>query len=215
MTTELATQGTNPFLAYSTAVNRRTIVGDLLRFSKGDWTAGQNDEEIEEGTQFVALMDELTIGWTKWEGGKPVEHQLGRLIEGYRPAKRSDLGDSDETQWETDNAGQRRDPWVLVNHLILKEVDSDRLYTFAPSSRGGLNAIGQLCEAYGKAIRAKPDQLPIIEVGVSAYKHSNTEYGKVKIPVLKVVGWTPKAEAMAALDASADEAPDDLDAAPF
>lgn len=213
MTTELTTSTSNPFLAYSTAVNRRVIIGDLLRFNKGEWVAGSNEEEIENGTQFVALMDELMVGWTKWEGGKPVEHQLGKLVEGYRPFKRSELGDADEGLWETDMTGKRRDPWQLVNHLILKEVDSDRLYTFAPSSRGGLNAIGQLCEAYGKAIRAKPDSFPIIEVGVSAYKHDS--YGKVKIPVLKVVGWTPKAEAMAALDASTDEATDDLEATPF
>jgi len=201
MNTALATLSDNPFADYARAVNQRTIVGDILKFSKGDWSAGQNDDEIDEGTQFVAVMDELLIGWVKWEGGRPSEHRMGKLAEGFRPAKRADLGDTDEGDWETDNIGKPRDPWQLTNYLILKEVEGDRLFTFAPSSRGGLSAIGQLCDVYGRMLRQKPDQFPVIEIGTSSYKHDS--YGKVKVPVLKVVGWEKKAVAMAALDANA------------
>lgn len=209
MTTELATQSDNPFSAYARGTNQRTIVGDILKFSRfGDWTAGQNDEEIEDGTQFVALMDELMHGWVKWEDGRPAAHEMGRLADGYRPPKRADLGDLDENVWERDKkTNVPRDPWQLTNYLPLKAVDSDRMFTFAPSSRGGLSAVGLLCEAYGKAIRAKPDQFPVVEVDSTSYKHA--KYGKVPVPVMRVVGWTPKAEAMAALDASADQAADD------
>lgn len=214
MSTELSTPTDNYFSSYARAANNRTIVGDILKFSRfGEWTAGQNDEEIEEGTQFVALMDELMVGWVKWQDGKPAAHEMGKLVEGFRPPKRADLGDSDETVWERDNKGNPRDPWQLTNYLPLKAVDSDRMMTYAPSSRGGLSAIGQLCEAYGKAIRAKPDQFPVVEIESSSYKHPT--FGKVPVPVLKVVGWTPKAEALAALDASTDEPVADENDAPF
>lgn len=216
MTTELATQDVNPFLAYGRAASRRTIVGNLLKFSKfGEWTAGQDDVEIDEGTKFVALMDEIMLGWVKWWEGRPVEHEMGRLADNYQPAKRPDLGDNDETQWERDKKGNPRDPWQKTNYLILKAVDSDDLYTFAPSSQGGLTSVGVLSETYGKAMRARPDQFPIVALESSNYKHK--EFGKIFKPVLRVVGWAPKAEAMAALDASASQpdADDDLGDAPF
>lgn len=213
MSTELATGNDNPFAAYARAANQRTIVGDILKFSKGEWTAGQNDEEIDEGSRFVAIMDELMIGWVKWSAGRPAEHRMGKLVEGFRPAKRTELGDTDESDWEYDTSGKKRDPWQLTNYLILKQRDTDRLFTFAPSSRGGLSAIGLLCEAYGKGIRAKPDQFPVVEIGTSSYKHDS--YGKIKVPTLTVVGWAPKAVAMAALDASTEQADDDEGDTPF
>jgi hypothetical protein len=206
MNTELATRETNAFLSYAKAVNQRTIVGDILRFSKGDWTAGQNEEEIDEGTRFVAVMDQLMIGWQKWEGGKPTEQEAGLIVEGYRPPSRKDLGDSDETLWERDDRGDRRDPWQKTNWLILKEADGDRVFTFAPSSRGGLSAIGQLCEQYGKMIRQKPEQFPIVAIETSSYRHDT--YGKIKVPVLKVVGWADKAGTLAALEAGGNDPAD-------
>ena len=212
MTTDLATNEVNPFLAYGRAANQRTIVGDILKFSKGDWSAGSNDEEIDEGTRFVAVMDELMVGWVKWENNRPVQHEMGRLIDGFRPAKRKDLGDNDETMWERDNRGEPRDPWQLTNYLILKEEQGDRLFTFAPSSRGGIGAVAQLSEQYGKMNRQKPDAFPVVEIETSSYKHDS--YGRIKIPVLKLVGWAPKASAMALLEANQADDDDQLDA-PF
>jgi hypothetical protein len=203
MTTALATAETNAFLSYAKAVNQRTIVGDILKFSKGDWTAGQYEEEIDEGSRFVAIMDELLVGWIKWEGGRPVEHEMGKITDGFRPPARKDLGDNDETLWERDDRGDPRDPWVRTNYLILKEEEGDRLFTFAPSSRGGLSAVGLLCDTYGKMIRQNPDQFPVVAIETSSYRHDT--YGKIKVPVLKVVGWTDKASTLAALEAGASD----------
>jgi hypothetical protein len=38
------------------------------------------------------------------------------------------------------------------------------LYTFATSSRGGINAIGMLSKEYGKNMRVDPEALPIVEL---------------------------------------------------
>lgn len=206
--TALATDNDNFFSAFGRAVSQRTIHGDLLKFNKGEWVAGQDEREIEEGTRLVAIMDELTIGWLKWEDRKPVENEMGRVADGFRPVKRSELSSADPSQWPTDKSGKPQDPWQLTNNLPLKEASGDRLYTFSTSSKGGLSAIGQLCEAYGKMLRARPDQLPIVELGASSYKHD--DFGRVHTPVLKVVGWTPKAGAMAAL-AGADQANEEAD----
>lgn len=201
MTTEIATAQDNYFSSYAQATTRKAIVGDLLKFTRyGEWIAGQDEEEIDAGTRYIPIMDELLIGWQKWEDGKPAEQHMGKLSEGFRPAKRSELGDDDEATWERDDKGNPKDPWQLTNMLILKAEDSDRIYTYSPSSRGGLSALGELCGQFGKMIRQKPDQYPIIELQTSSYKHE--KYGKTFIPVLKVVGWTTKDAALDALNAS-------------
>lgn len=206
--TELSSTSKNAFEQYSEAVNQNRIVGDLLKFSKGEWSAGQYGEEIEEGAELVANMDELMVGWIKWEDNKPTDMIMGRVAEGYVPPKRDSLGDQDKDRWETDDHGDPRDPWQLTNYLILKEPDTDKLYTFATSSKGGMGAIGKLCGSFGKHMRQKPDELPIIALNVGSYKHSNKAYGKIYFPELDIVSWRDKAEFAAALasEAAANDA---------
>ena len=61
------------------------IVGKLLKFSKGDFVAGIQDEEVPVGTQLIAVMSELVVGWCRWEANRPVEQVMGRIIDGYTP----------------------------------------------------------------------------------------------------------------------------------
>src|SRR5215207_6542756 len=132
MTTDLATQNDNPFLAYGNAVSRRSIVGDLLKFTRhGEWVAGQDEEEIPEGTRLIALMDELSVGWVKWANGRPAEQEMGLIAEGYRPPGRDKLGDHDEGLWECDDRGIARDPWQKTNQLFLRSTDGDRVFTYS------------------------------------------------------------------------------------
>ena len=60
------------------------------------------------------------------------------------------------------------------------------------SSRGGLNALGTLCKAYGKAMRDQPDEWPVVRLSTDSYVHSNKAFGKIKIPLLPIVGWEAK-----------------------
>lgn len=189
--TEVGAVTGNPYEAYAAAVNTRTIVGKILKFSKGDYTAGQHDEEVATGTRMVADMDELMVGWVKWSGGKPAEHRMGRVADAFQAPTRKDLGDLDKGEWETDDKGEARDPWQFSNYLITMD-SSGQLYTLTTSSRGGLNAIGELCKHFGKMMRQKPDEFPVIELGVDSYKHSNKSYGKIYVPMFKIVGWMPK-----------------------
>ena len=185
------------FEEYGNAASMRNIVGQLLKFSKGDWLVGQDNEELDPKTHLVACMDEMQIGWVKWVDGKPEENIMGRIIDGYQPKKRKELGDTDESEWEVDNDGKPRDPWQFNNLIIMRPpgldaIEEEDLYTFVTSSRGGINAVGELCKAYGKQMRLRPNDYPIIELGVNSYNHPNKEYGRIKIPLLTVVGWELK-----------------------
>lgn len=204
--TAVSTASDNYYAAYGDATTQRTIVGDLLKFSKGEYLRGKDGDEVAEGTELVANMDELMVGWIRWEGGKPTDHVMGKVGEGYVPPKRNTLGDDDEARWEVDeSSGQPRDPWQFSNYLIMKEPDSDQLFTFTTSSRGGINAVGDLCKRYGKEMRQRPNDFPIVSLDVDSYRHPNKAYGKIFVPVLRIAGWSAKTGFAEAL---ADEAAD-------
>ena len=197
----LATYALDPFEAYANAVAPRTIIGTLLRFSKGDYLAGEEGKEITKGATFTANVDELLAGWNKWSDGKPVDHIMLRVAEGRMLPKREVLGDSDASHWEADSAGVPRDPWQFTNYLPLLD-EQGGIFTFATSSRGGLTAIGDLARLYARHRRAgHRDVHPMIALDVGSYLHPNREYGRIKYPLFTPMGWAPKTafnEALAA-----------------
>jgi len=186
----------NFYEQYGDTVGRSNIVGRLLKFSKGDWLAGQDNEEIEEGTRLTVNMKELLVGWIKWVDSKPAEQIMGPIHEGYKPQKREELGDTDEDGWEIDTNGKPRDPWQFSNYVIMKaageQYSEAEAFTFATSSYGGISAIAALAKEFGNEMRKRPDEYPIVELGVRAYDHPNKEYGRIKNPTFAIVGWESK-----------------------
>jgi hypothetical protein len=195
--TALAKPSDNPFTDHADAVVTTNIVGKLLKFTKGDWSYGKDNEDVKPGTKFIANMDELLTGWIRWENNKPTDHVMGLVSKGYQVPRRNTLGDTDQDAWEIDNNGKARDPWQLSYYLLMKSVDlgddeGDDLYTFTASSKGGRDAIALLCKKYGAVYRQKPNEYPIVAIGTDSYKHPNPEFGRIKTPVLDLVGWAPK-----------------------
>jgi hypothetical protein len=180
----------NPFEAYGLAASTRRIVGKLLKFSKGDFLAGQDADEVKIGTRVVPIMASLQSGYIKWLDNTAVEHVMGPIAEGYVPPRRDTLGDTDESQWETDDRGEARDPWQLTNQIGMVSVDDPKdVFTFATSSRGGMGAIGELCKTYGRHMREAPDQYPVVELGVGSYQHRDKSFGRIKFPTFAIVDW--------------------------
>jgi hypothetical protein len=201
--TALSTE-TNPFQAYGEASRQTSIVGKLLKFSKGDWFCGQDDDDVADGSLFVANMDELMVGWIRWSDNKPTDHVMGKVSDRFQPPRRNELGDDDKSMWETDEQGKDRDPWQFSNYLLMMNVndkakvtEDSELFTFTTSSRGGLNAIGDLCVKYGKGMRSHKEQYPIVKIGNGSYQHSNKSFGRIKYPTFEIVGWMNKVSFLA------------------
>ena len=169
-----------------------SIIGKLLRFTKGEFVAGQEGEEVKIGTKLAVNMDSVLTGWVRWEQNRPTEQLMGPICEGFQPAKRDDLGHSDKKAWETGNDGEPRDPWQFANQFLAKSTDKKgELYTFTTNSKGGFGAVGKLCTAYSVGARERPGQYPVVGLEVDSYKH--TEYGKIYVPVFTITSWVPKA----------------------
>jgi hypothetical protein len=180
----------DPFQAFADAVAPQYIVGKLLKFSKGLWLAGQNSEPVEQ-KQFLVGMHALLTGWVRWHDFKPVEHAMISIGNRQLPPRRHELGDNDPSTWETDDRGQKKDPWQPTSYLPMIADDDGEAFTFPASSKGALDALGKLSRAYAVQRRRAPGELPLTTLGSSGYPHSKREYGYVKTPVFLVTGWAP------------------------
>ena len=195
----------NPFSAYGEAATHRNIVGELLKFSKGDWMSGQDNDDVAVGTQFIANMDEMLVGWIRWEDNKPTDHIMGKVSEGYQILRRNELGDTDQNEWEVDDSGKPRDPWQLSNYLLDERRLGRRAVHLHHGIKGGRDALGDLCKEYGKVLVAHADEYPVVAIGVRSYEHPNKSYGRIKTPEFKIVGWQPKTAFASDLGESGEE----------
>jgi hypothetical protein len=162
-----------------------------MSFSKaGEWLAGQDQTEVAAGTRLVANMPGFRIGWRRWFGGKVTDDLTELLAEAPQISRRAELGDNDTAQWERDDQGGPRDPWQFINTVDMS--NGTETYIYSTGSKGGINAMGKLCAAYGKERRQRPGMLPIVALRRDSYKHA--KFGKTYVPELTIVGWTDEDE---------------------
>lgn len=196
--------GYDPYAAYG---QEAANAGAYLKFSKGEWQLGQNADEVALGRRLAGNMDELSIGWIRWEEGKPAERRMGLLVQGYKPEPRAALGYTDQADWELDEEGRPKDPWSFTNELPLADPSDGEQMTFSASSKGGIGCIGNLCKAYARASQRAQGLIPVLELQRDSYMHP--VYKKTYVPVLNIVDWIENGSVPAPAhdDESAEEKP--------
>jgi hypothetical protein len=194
----------NVFEAIGDVMTQSTaIIGSLLKFSKGDWLAGFDNEEVPDGTELVAVVSGIVHGQVRWEDNRPVEQIMGPLIEGFVPPARSTLGYNDKTKWEI-SGGKTRDPWQETIYMPAVTIDAATVFTFSTGTDGGRrHAIGPLCKEYGSHIRQHPDELPVVKLQQDSYEHTDRSIGRVKYPELPVMRWVKAEKYLAAISKAA------------
>lgn len=199
----------NPYAAYGAAVASDTP--SFLKFVKGEFKYGADDETLPIGTRLIPNMAELKAGYIKWKDGEPIDEQMRCIVEGPPPS-RDDCGDTDRNDWDVDPNGVVIDPWQLTNMLPFKSPETGEEFVFTTGSKGGVGAVGKLSMSFGRQHDKREGQLPIVELGASSYRHKT--YGEVHVPVLRIVDWLSEADLVAGKTESAIE--DDLaDEIPF
>ena len=186
-----AIQG-DPYAAYGRAVGNDTL---FLKFVKGQFKHGVDDEVLPLGTRLVPHMAELKAGFIKWNDGAPEDEAMVRIADGKPIPQREDLGDDDRNAWETDPNGTPQDPWQVCNTLPMKEPETGQEFIFTTGSRGGVGAIGKLATKYGRQRHKQGDKLPVIEINSDSYRHKT--YGDVSYPTFKIVGWEAETDLIA------------------
>lgn len=215
----LAVAEKNPFEMLAEQAERNRLIGDRLKYAKGDWLSGKDDAEVARGTRVVVDIANMYHGWICWKDKKPVDARMGRVADYFIIPARDTLGDQDQSLWELNQDGKPSDPWNKTNQVVMKAEKGDQLYTYSTSSVGGFGALAKLSGEYGKRVRAKPNELPIVELETDSYAHKDKTRGRVKFPVFKVVGWVDRGALDTALgaEAAAAEAASEADEfdAPF
>jgi hypothetical protein len=178
--------GKNPFETLAEQSSNQLWFGELLKFQKGDWVTGPNNEECTE-SELVAIMPGLMTGWIRWEDHFPVEHKMGLVQEGFVPPALETLSHRDKDLWEVDDNGKPQDPWQDSRYLPMISVNGERIYTFATSTDGGRRlGIAPLSGEYGARIKEHPYDLPVVGLSLDSYQHSNRSYGRIKYPVFPI-----------------------------
>jgi hypothetical protein len=150
---------------------------------------------VPEGTEGVAGTDMVEAGWIKFNGkGSPPDRKMGLIAQGYRPQKREELGDLDQSKWELGLDGKPTDPWQhqMVLPILTR---NDELLLFQTTSLTGRRAVQTVLQHYARMQRREPGYLPVVQLKVSGFQHRDDRIGWVKTPAFAIVG---KAKAGAA-----------------
>lgn len=173
----------------------------ILRMGRdGKWIYGQDNYEVEDGSEWAANPMSLQHGYICWkkrpEGSKEKAEKLGEVLvpmTSKKPLK-------DSLQQYGDSAWQDQ---VSIDFRCMSGQDEGEQVVYKPSSVGGLNEIGSFIEAIMKQIDADPEHpVPVVRLAFDHYPHPT--YGKTYTPVLEIVRWVSLEDA----EDVADEAPE-------
>jgi hypothetical protein len=190
MTNDVVTVTTTLPAAHETEVNNllgatKDVHQKLLKFKKGKFYI--QDEEVPIGTEYVAHPSQLTLCWIKFSGGQVVDRRLGKAADGYRPPEREELGDLDESKWESGLDGKPKNPWSFQHLLPLEHPETGELVIFTTSSVGGEIGVKELVRAWAQRAKKGSRALPIVKL---ATMDMNTrKYGAVPRPYFPVIAW--------------------------
>jgi hypothetical protein len=164
-------------------IESQVLRGKLLKFADWRWTKGTESDEVEEGTQLVAIG--TAAAQVKWAGGKPVQYvarQPGKML-----PHRDELGDNDESLWELGPDDSPRDPWQNTRFVYFLDPISMEMLTFSTSSGGGRSAVINLADQI-KRMRelGRSSALPVVELSAEKMQ---TKFGLKSKPMFKIVKW--------------------------
>jgi hypothetical protein len=175
------------FEDYASGIAGGNIVGDLLKFQKGEYVAGRENASVAKGTKLVVHMTTLMAGWIRWEAGRPTNQKMVKIADDVKPLRREELGDTDKSLWPESD-----DPWSFSNNLVMSNPETGELFTFPTGSKGGIGAVGELCKAYSEHNRQKPGEYLIIKLLSGGYMHPDRTIGFVHTPRFEIIGWVPR-----------------------
>jgi hypothetical protein len=192
--TPLAVDNRSAQEKYIDEVAPSTIAGQMVKFSKeGKFIVSETEEEIGPDQDFVALCDEVLIGYVRFNGeGEPPDRHQGLLYQGFTLPPRGSLGDMDQSQWSLGLDGLPADPWQHQICLVLQDPRSLALYTFVTSSITGRRAVGNLLRHFDRMRRNATSGHPIVRLRPSGFQSKKKGVGWVHTPSFVVVGRTAK-----------------------
>jgi hypothetical protein len=171
----------------------------------GNFTYGQNDEEIAHDTKFAADIMNSEWNWTFWWQGKVIETRKSRIWDDPRgfdnePDELPEAYEGDmslkEIRAEQDNRDSNfNDGWGVQAVFNMRAIDGGGdEFTFKLNNGVALKSFLALLEAYGRRFQMNEGLLPIVSVSAEKYKSKKAGVGWRWAPRLKITEWLSEAD---------------------
>ena len=154
-----------------------------LRLHKGGFFVyGADDTEVEENSQWAVNPHSFALGFIAWQSegtGKPLGEEMRSI--------------TDDPVVLT-NLPQVAGEWtqqVSMQLMCVSGEDTGTEVIFKASSKGGINGFNDFLNQVLINLKANTGSdkvVPVIELGVTSYKHP--QYGKIYTPVFKIKSWS-------------------------
>lgn len=178
--------------------------GQYLKFNgkTGEYTYGQNAEELPEGTLLATDMNQAKWGWICWVDGEVKDERMKRVVDGDPEAEET-LPDYGPYTKHPDGS---EDGWSKQRLLVFKDPVSGEEYIYKTSSGSGVRAFGSLMKDYGRNYKQYPGMIPLVALGVGSFiPKNNPKVGKVYTPEFKITDWRSEEELLAQVGGAGDD----------
>lgn len=212
----------NPFAAAGAGAG----VSTYMKFTgaTGDFTYGQEDEELPHGTELAGDIENSKWVWSFWWEGEvleTVETQVAMDPMGWENEPdhlpdeyTGDMSLEEIRAEQADRSTNFMDGWSCQAVLNLRQIGGEEEFTLKLNKGVALNAFRALLSQFGRQYKFKVGLVPIIELSARSYKSKAKGVGKRYTPVLKISRWLSEEELMEAAGDDPDAYDDPEDAVP-
>ena len=140
-----------------------TLIGQIEKFAKGDWTTGGAPADLKRRLLAIDTLHCLR----RWQNKSVIAEIHERPL-----PKIDDLNDAiPENEWEMDQNGKPRPPWEHTHAVYLWDLDTGKKSTFLTSTVGGAIAVSDLKEQVRSMRRLRGELIyPQVELGSTPMK---------------------------------------------
>lgn len=210
--------GFNPFAEAGAGAG--SFIYIKFKGASGAFLKGQDEEEIDHGTQFGADIYNTEWHWAFWWDGEVLETIKTKVIEDpmaydkepdYLPeGYDGDMSLEEIREEQKDKNSNFMDGWSCQAVMNMRGIDDGEEYQIKLNQGVALNAFRSLLQAYGRQFAFKEGLTPIISLDARSYKSKSKSVGKRFSPLLKIEDWKSESDLMAMVgDDGADYGDDD------
>jgi hypothetical protein len=153
-----------------------------------------DNTEVPDGTQFIAMLHATRKGFIKFNGpGVPPDVRMVGIEENVATPTRESLGDNDPTKWPLDMNGQRTDPWKeQIVFPVARHDAGAALFLYVARGIVAMNSVRSLLSEWRFHPKRQAGLIPVIALRNSTYFSKRLNSRRPK-PAYEIVLWVTKA----------------------